>query len=134
MGQVTTPTYGWPYPDSSDPTKDGATRMGNLAKAIDTTVKARIGSLMVQGGQSVVTTNSGGAATVVFPFPFGTNSPAVVITGATTAQDSMQPQAFIFTSQTNANQFTCYVKNQIGNGWIQSAAVRLLWVAVGIAP
>jgi len=107
--------------------------MGNLAKAIDTTLNARIGGFLVQGGQTVVTTNAGGAATVTFATPF-TGVPGVAITGCTTAQDSLQPQAFIFTSQTNANFFTCYIKNQIGNGWIISTAVRLSWVAIGAAP
>jgi len=132
MGQVLTPNYSWPYPDSADPVKDGATRMGNLAKAIDTTMKARIGPYLVQGGQAVVTTNAGGAASFTFPFPFSA-VPGVAITGCTTSQDSLQPQAFIFTSQTTATYFTAYIKNQIGNGWILSTAVRLSWVAIGAA-
>jgi hypothetical protein len=133
MGQVLTPIYKWPYPDSADPVKDGATRMGNLAKAIDATLQARIAGLLIQGAQSVVTTNAGGAAVVVFPFAFSSNSPSVVITGCTTAQDATQPQAFIATANTNSTQFTCWIKNQIGNAWIQSAAVRICWVAVGPA-
>jgi len=34
----TTPTYSWPYPESSDYVADGATAIENLADAIDTTV------------------------------------------------------------------------------------------------
>ena len=34
----TTPTYSWPYPESSAYVADGATAMENLADAIDTTV------------------------------------------------------------------------------------------------
>ena len=133
MGQATTPNYGWPYPDSADPVKDGATRMGNLAKAIDTTFKARIGGMLVQGGSTVVTTNAGGAAVITFPVAFGTQTPGVSITGATTAPDSLQPQAFILSGSTNSGFVTANIKNQIGNGWIQSTAVRLFWTAIGAA-
>jgi hypothetical protein len=104
--------------------------MGALANAIDASLNAKVGLQIVQGAQTVVTTNAGGAATVTFPKPF-TNVPGVAIIGCTTAQDSMQPQAFIFTAQTTATYFTCYVKNNIGNGWIVSTAVRLSWVAIG---
>jgi hypothetical protein len=134
MGQLTTPTYGWPYPDPSDPTKDGATRIGNLAKAIDTSVKNRLAAYLVHGASSVVTTNSGGAATVTFPTPFAAGTmPGISITCGTTAQDSMQPQAFLFTSQVNSTYFTAYVKNQNPppGSWIQSTAVRLFWTAIG---
>jgi hypothetical protein len=133
MGQVLTPIYKWPYPDSADPVRDGATRMGNLAKAIDSTLNARMGPYLVQGGQTVATTNTAGAITVTFPFPF-TGVPGVAITGCTTDAASVNPVAFIYTTQTTGTYFTCLLKNLIGNGWFNATPVRISWVAIGVAP
>jgi hypothetical protein len=62
----TTPTYSWPYPESSDFVADGATAIENLADAVDTTV-AGFGTWTTYTPTLVnITLGSGGTVTAAY--------------------------------------------------------------------
>lgn len=112
----TTPDYGLPYPEASDP-PDGATQMQSLATAVDTLVGAA-----VQAGQVTIPGGSGSVA-VTFDHPYAT-PPRVVLglqTGTTLGTDNL-----CWASSITATGFTAF--NERGN----ATSTNLQWIAVGV--
>jgi len=69
----TTPR-GLPWPEPSDPVRDGATAIRALAEAIDN----RGGGLLIQAEQFVYTTQPSGVANHSFPKPFAA-TPVIIL-------------------------------------------------------
>jgi len=53
----TTPTYSWPYPESTDPVANGAQDIEDLALAVETTVSGITGGKILQVVRATDTTN-----------------------------------------------------------------------------
>ena len=69
-----------PYPEPTEPTRDGAVNMKAISDRVDAVLYAKGLTLATQSATAVVTTNASGDANVPFTVPF-TAAPASVLAG-----------------------------------------------------
>lgn len=128
----TTNLYGWPYPEPTDPVRDGAQDIEDLAVAISNTLNQRIGGMMVQAGSSVVSLNASGdcqvnlgTAFAVTPVYLGQVSDPVVAGGFYMISPYNQY------ATVNALPFRIFSTNGGNPG---TGPLRVNWIAIGVAP
>ena len=96
----TTPTYSWPYPESTDPVANGAQDIEDLALAIESTVSGIGGKIL----QVVQTVKTDGFSTTSTSHVDVTGLNVSITPGAATSK----VMVFVFASASNSltNQFT----------------------------
>lgn len=110
----------WPYPLPTEPVKDGATAMQNLAAEAD----KRLGNAAVQfGAVGGGVADGNGALVVAFPKAFQ-SIPAVTVT----VRDS-GILAVLLGSQQFVSSFTVMFKTLAGTP--RPGAIEFSWIAVG---
>lgn len=116
---------GLPYPVGTDKVVAGDDAIMALAKATE---------IMVQGALAILTTNNGGDFNITFTRPFKAGTiPSVMVAHADAQTTALFMCTVYDTLTTNlvapARIVTCTTGAPVLNG-----AVRLRWIAVGVAP
>jgi hypothetical protein len=120
----TTPS-GLPYPEPTEPVRNGAANIKALATAID----IRGGGLLVQAGSSVINTNQAGDANVVPAVAYQAGSKPILYVAV-----SDPLGAYICSPNANAtsSQFCPFrLFNADGNALTNYGPVRVNWITVG---
>lgn len=126
---MATTAGGFPYPVGTDKVRDG----DDAIKALADVLQQRTLGLMFISSQVIVTTNAAGGFGVTFPRAFRAGASPLVICADGDANASSINQIGVMFAPT-ATTFSGVIRNAAGQYPPTGSAIRLTYLAIGVAP